>query len=228
MKYTVIAIMLVTFFSGYSPAKADVLDYIVDLVSSDNQSGVWQCRKPPVISIKTPILDPVFTHQRPANIRGFSQTNGVLQGSASMPYGYNILYTFERIQSGNSNCVRIKELVLRSSFENPSIWLRPGLDRSSCAYRVTVEHEMDHIENFHDHIERFGNRMRKDLPDFMQAENFRAVSSARNFPAAERYLEQRIKAYIEQQHTASYQISRTIDRSMDTPEEYRRLSRMCP
>lgn len=227
MKHPVIAAMLMYLISGYSPAKADILDYLVDLVS-DNQSGAWQCRQPPVITIVTPVLDPVFSQSKPGSIDGFSQTNGVLQGSADMPYGYDIFYTFERIQSGSSNCVRVKELVLRTSSRNPSIWLRPGLTGNSCEYRVTIDHEMDHIENFHDHVKRFGTQIRRDLPNFMSAQNFQTVSSASNFPAAERYLEQRIKAYIEQKHAASYQISRTIDRSMDTPEEYRRLSRMCP
>jgi len=121
------------------------------------------------------IIDPVLTREKPRDLQGLKSNTGVLQGLAHMAYGFEVGFGLERIRSDQGTCVRIASMNVKSGHITPKIWLRPEIQKGTCPYNVTIEHELEHVENYHDHLVRFEGMIDRELAIMMRANAYYRV-----------------------------------------------------
>lgn len=209
---------------------AGVLDSFIDksaLYITANKEPAQTCLNAPQIKTNIAILRPEITKQKPHNPKGHHTTTGELQGLAHMFYGFEISFTLERISSSEGYCVRIAEMTVISGQQTPKIWILPRLAEGSCMYNTTFEHEMQHVQNYHDHLARFEKSVREELPIILKGQAYYQISSIGESKRAEKLLEDEALAAVAALHDRSYDKSAMKDEIMDSPSEYRRLSQVC-
>lgn len=185
------------------------------------------CLKAPAVSTDIQIRDPELTGRKPRGMFSHPENIGVLQGLAHMSYGFEIGFVLERIRSDQGVCVRISSMEIKAGHETPQIWLRPGLRKNSCEYDVTIEHELQHVQNFHDHLKRFEQSVQRELGSLMRGNGYYKVNSMVEAAVAEERLKSEAMQIVSRLHDRSYQIAESQDGTMDSPAEYRRLSNIC-
>ena len=183
------------------------------------------CRIAPQLSFDIKILNPELTRVKPRGLKSYHSSIGALQGLAYMSYGFEIAFQFEHIRFGTQNCVRINSMDIRAGHKVPEVWIKPELGKNSCEFKNVVEHELQHVRNYHDHLRRFETSLRRELPLLLRGKSYINVRGSEE--ASTEYLKTKAFGLINRLHDRSQAISLALDRSIDTPEEYRRLSNLC-
>ncbi|HDZ53368.1 hypothetical protein LCGC14_0043060 [marine sediment metagenome] len=211
-------------------ASAGVLDSFIDqsaLYMTANKQPVQTCLKSPHIKTDISLLSPQITKQKPQNPNGHHPATGELQGLAHMLYGFELSFSLERISSSEGYCVRIAQITVHSGQQTPEIWILPRLSEGSCMYNTTYEHEMQHVQNYHDHLARFEKAILEELPIILKGQAYYQISSIGESKRAEKMLQDEALAAVAKLHDRSYEKSSLKDQIMDSPSEYRRLSQVC-
>lgn len=211
-------------------ASAGALDSFVDrsrLYMLSSQDAAETCLAAPSVTTDIRLQNPELTRTKPRDLSGLRSSQGVLQGLAHMAYGYEIQYTLERIRSDDGYCIRVSEMEISAGRRVPQIWLKPGLSKGTCAYDVTVEHEMDHVRNYHEHLESFRDALERELPVMLEGRAYYRITSADDLGRAEERLKSETMDMVDRLHERSYEIARQKDFRMDSPAEYRRLAGLC-
>jgi hypothetical protein len=215
---------------GAGTAGAGTLDSFFDssrLYLSTSQAAAETCLRAPEIATDIRILNPELTRDKPRDLNGLRTTTGILQGLAHLSYGFEIGFTLERIRSDDGYCIRVSEAKINAGHIPPKIWLKPGISKGSCKYDVTVEHELDHVRNYHEHLQRFDEAVRKELPLMLKGKAYYRISSMSESAVAEERLKAEVMEMVSNLHDRSYDIAEAIDFQMDSPSEYRRLWSLC-
>jgi hypothetical protein len=215
---------------GFGPAHAGTLESFIDssrLRISSTEGLPEECLSAPLITTSIQIQNPELTPNKPRDLRGFHSKTGVLQGLAHMAYGFEVSFGLERISSSQGFCVRIASMDVKAGHVKPQIWVRPELQKGTCAYDTTIEHELEHVQNFHDHLRRFDVAVRRELHIAMRANAYYRVESMADAAVAEERLKAEAMEAVSAIHDRSYQIANDLDQRMDSPSEYRRLSNIC-
>ena len=213
-----------------SSVHATVLESFIDgnrlqgiLVEEVSQA----CRVEPRITVDIRILNPRQIRQKPRGYDSSHTNSHGLQGLAYMEAGFEVSFVFEHISSGqNPVCVRIRSMEIRAGHEAPLVWLRPELVTGSCEYKVTLEHELEHVNYFQDHLRRFRTSILHELPVLVRYRGYSPVNEA-GTGMAEKRLEANTMKIINVLYNRSMAISDRLDEALDSPEEYRRLSNLC-
>ena len=221
---------LALIFLSPSVASAGALDSFIDkstLYLTASKQAAETCLQPPVIKTDIVKRSPELTKAKPQNLSGLRSTNGELQGLANMFYGFQLGFTLERISSSEGYCVRVAEMTILSGQETPKIWMNPRLKQGSCQYGVTYEHELEHVQNYHDHLDSFKAAVLKELPIMLKGQAYYQISSLDESKRAEKRLETEMLALIQKLHDRSYDKASMKDEMMDSHSEYLRLSQVC-
>ncbi len=211
-------------------APAGVLDSFIDqskLYLTASQDAAEACLQPPGISTDIRKQNPELTANKPKDLGGLRTSEGVLQGLAHMSYGFEISFTLERISTDEGYCVRISEMVVLSGLIKPKIWIKPDLQKGSCTYDTTIDHEMQHVKNYHDHLVRFEAAVKSELPIILKGNAYYQIGSIAEAKRAEKMLESEVVAAVKVLHDHSYDKAAAQDLMMDSPSEYLRLSQHC-
>ena len=185
------------------------------------------CLLLPRITSDIRVLNPELTRQKPYGLSNHHSSTGQLQGLADMKYGFDILFVFEGIQSHRGACVRIVSMDIKAGHDSPQIWLRPNLEKGSCEYNSVVEHELQHVRNYHDHLRRFKSSIGREFPILMRGKSYVGIDTMAGSSAAQEILKADGSRFVQQLHDRSAARAEALDRAMDTPEEYRRMSQRC-
>lgn len=211
-------------------ASASTIESFIDgtrLRLSSRTGAPATCLLIPEISTETKISNPQLTRTRPSDLSGLTSSTGVLQGLAHIAYGFEVQFNFERIRSEQGICVHIQSMHIKSGGTPPVIWVRPGLNKGSCEYETTIDHEMDHVRNYHEHLKRFEAIVESELSILMRGKAYYKVNSMPEAAIAEERLKSEVMKTIGDLHQRSYDIAEQKDHEMDSPSEYNRLSRLC-
>ena len=183
------------------------------------------CHAPPVITAKIDVKEVMLVEDKPEGHQHLQHGDKTLQGLAQMTYGFEMAFRFERIRSSEAECTRIAEIEVSAGWDAPAVWLRPELQPGSCAYRVALDHEMQHIQNYRDHLERFGRAAKSELPVLLRGETVARVEG--DVVAEEAEMKAKAMQAAHRLHDQSFAIAEAADHAMDTPEEYRRVAALC-
>lgn len=184
------------------------------------------CKKAPDIQTEFSYLEPVFQNTRPAGSER-QRNEELLMGLAYIGYGYDVTFLFERIGSSAGICIRVADIHIASGTEPPIVYLNPEIEPGSCEHRVTITHELEHVQNYYDHLERFEMSLKRELGYLLQGETSIEVSSEDEVDRIEATIKNRISEAVKTLHTRSHELSRKKDAAMDTYGEYVRLSNLC-
>lgn len=224
--------ILMTCLLGLTPAapQAGVLDSFVDqsqLFLATSHGAPETCLEAPLIDTNIQILDPVIVRDKP-DTSTLRSSHGELQGLANMTYGFNVDFTFEQVRSDQGYCVRVADMTVNAGSVAPEIWLKRTLTEGTCRYGVTMTHERQHVTNYQNHLRRFDQALQQELPLMMKGRAYYKVTSSEDMGTARARLQTEAMALIQKLHDRSYRVSQEQDFAMDSPAEYRRLSRLCP
>lgn len=131
-------------------------------------------------------------------------------------------------QAGDWICVAVLQVRVIVEMTTRVVYVARDLDRASCRYRVTLEHERQHEE-----IDEVF--LRERLPREVHAlrDQFAALATPTPVRVAEqdRTLQQinvRLKAVVDRMLERFFAERATAQAAIDTPEEYDRFSALCP
>jgi hypothetical protein len=156
-----------------------------------------------------------------------ARNGNYLRGMAHMKYGFGVSVQMQRITVGAHHCIRVANIVVSAGQVAPEIWLHPDLQRGSCDHQVTVNHEQEHVANYHAHLRSFEASLKSDLPRKLSDGLSATTSDPAAIPVIEKRLRSTLVRMISDIHDRSQAISRRKDEAMDTPANYRRLSMQC-
>jgi hypothetical protein len=211
-------------------ANAGTIDSFVDqsrLYMSTSRAAAQVCLEAPKITSDVRIHNPELTREKPKDLEGYTSSTGVLQGLAHMAYGFEVEFTLEKIRTSEGFCIHISDMKINSGHKTPQVWLRPGLKKGSCSYDATVEHELQHVSNYHDHLRSFDQAVQRELPLMMRGSSYYKIETILEGVQAEERLKNEAVELVRKLHDRSYRKAEKIDISMDSPSEYRRLSNLC-
>ncbi len=117
-------------------------------------------------------------------------------------------------------CMR-PNLTVKLAFEPMTLYIANEQPEGSCAFRITMEHELKHIAVYQDYLEDFGARVREDLG--------RALGNDIVYVGSRSEADAHVRAVIERTLTPYMQAMQDEVRArqarIDSPAEYARLAR---
>lgn len=187
------------------------------------------CLLPPAIVADIRITPPRETLTRPAvNFPGHSMVNmNAIKGTAVMVYGFDAVVDSEVISSGDRHCVRPVRIEIRSGHRAPEIWLHPMIRDDACRREVTMNHELEHVRHYHDHLTSFRANLQGGLAARLRDAGPVLLAPGESPRQGEIRLKETVRATIEAIHDRSAAIAHARDRAIDTPAEFLRLSSLC-
>lgn len=193
----------------------------------ESESGSQStCTAPPEIQTRTGPVEPEMSRQRPERGPERRPHQGVLTGLATMEYGFRTRVSVELIRTDSYYCLRVAQVSVTIGGDAPRIWMHPGVHPGTCRYEVTLEHEMGHVRNY----ARYLSEMQRQVPGQVRrglGRNMIVVHGRDRILRAEARLSERVTDALEALHERVYEQARRRDAAMDTPAEYRRISRLC-
>ena len=168
-----------------------------------------------------------FSADMPPSRTGTRSPDGHhLRGLAYWLLGFDVAVVINEIRQGETACVYIPEAKISAGHTPPIIWIHPDLRAGTCEYRVTMDHERQHIANYHAHLDRFRSGVTRDLASTFAGGLFMA-GAPQDIPFMRERVKARLMEAVSDIHDASRRIADRQDAAMDTPANYRRLSRIC-
>lgn len=117
-------------------------------------------------------------------------------------------------------CMRPK-VTVKLAFEPMTLFVANEQPEGSCAFRITMEHELKHIVVYQDYLEEFGARVREDLG--------RALGNEIVYVGTQGEADARVRAILEKTLTPYMQSVQDAVRAhqarVDSPAEYSRLEK---
>ena len=212
------------------PVHANILDSFFDNVRLQENSTeriLRSCQVEPGIVVDIRIPGPEQVRDKPRGYESFHTDSHGQQGVAYIKGGFDVSFVYEHIRLGqNPGCVRIKSMEIKAGYEAPQIWLHPEIKKGSCEYGVVVEHELQHVKHFQDHLRQFRTSVLHELPILIRRRGYSSVDGA-GAGAARKRLETEAMRIIDSLHDRSWTIAENLDAALDTPAEYWRLSNLC-
>jgi hypothetical protein len=127
---------------------------------------------------------------------------------------------------GDAYCFWVKDIDVLLRYETPDVYIAREYRRGSCNYKVTLEHEMQHVKVARDYMGRFVTKMRSTLTSLLIPKPKSAVvieSPAKAKREAEQLLQRLIYSVYEQLQIEMGKAQAKVD----SPREYKRLGRKC-
>lgn len=121
-------------------------------------------------------------------------------------------------------CGQISDFVLRFGFEDTTVFLARELPRSSCGYRAVLAHELEHVAIDKEFVRSYQTPLSTILGDAIRRVG---VVRAGSSEAVESRVREIMSDYIEDLSKNLAEVRERQQSALDTPEEYRRLSRVC-
>jgi len=119
---------------------------------------------------------------------------------------------------GGRHCMRPK-LTVKLAFDPMTLFVASEQPEGSCAFRVTMEHELKHIAVYQDYLEDFGGRVQKELG--------RALGDGIVYVDSQEAADTHVRAVLEKTLTPYLQSMQNEVRArqarVDSPAEYARL-----
>jgi len=186
-------------------------------------------RKPPARITRhlSPHSRSAFSADMPSSRYGTRSPDGHhLRGLAYRVLGFNASLAVHEIRQGSTACVFVSQATITAGHTPPIIWIHPYLRAGTCEYRVTMDHEREHIANYHAHLDRFRSGVTRDLASTFAGGLFMA-GAPRDIPHLRERVKARLLEAVSDIHDASRRIAERKDAAMDTPANYRRLANIC-
>ena len=127
---------------------------------------------------------------------------------------------------GDAYCFWVKDIDVLLRYETPDVYIAREYRRGSCNYKVTLEHEMQHVKVARKYLGRFVTKMRSTLTSLLIPKPKSAVvieSPAKAKHEAEELLEKLIYSVYKQ---LRIEIGKA-QAKVDSPREYKRVGRKC-
>jgi hypothetical protein len=121
---------------------------------------------------------------------------------------------------GSRYCMRPK-LTVKLAFEPMTLFIASEQREGSCAFRVTMEHELKHIAVYQEYLEEFGTRVREDLGRTLGDEIVYVGSQSEADARVRAVLEKTLTPYLQ----AVQDEVRARQARVDSSAEYARLAR---
>ena len=217
----------------------DVLDRFMDARTSWSTAQERQdrnrladlCSRPVLVSHDIRILDPVPLVEFPSASDPDGRLTGIdknhLNGLAVMTYGFRLDVEYRRHDGGVWSCMHVESVHVVSGTKAPGVWLSQGLD--PCERRQTLIHEVRHVLNYHDHLNRFRDAIDRELAlrlgdvswTWLDLDDRNAGANARS------RLEDRVVSLASDIHGRSERRASKLDELLDRPEAYRATYAPC-
>lgn len=121
---------------------------------------------------------------------------------------------------GSRYCMR-PELTVKLAFEPMTLFIASEQPEGSCAFRVTMEHELKHIAVYQEYLEEFGARVREDLGRELGERIIYVNSQAEADARVRTIVDQTLRPYMQ----AVQKELRARQARIDSETEYDRLRR---
>jgi len=121
---------------------------------------------------------------------------------------------------GGRYCMR-PNLAVKLAFEPMTLFVASEQPEGSCAYRITMEHELKHIAVYQESLEKFGARVREDLERVLGNEIVYLGSQSEADAHVRTVIEKTLTPYMQ----AILDEVRAKQARVDSPAEYARLDR---
>lgn len=210
------------------PSVGDVLEQIT-LFTSSAPGSFEECVSPPPIFTDVRLLPPVSGNRPDSHAVAAHRVGAhdALVGAATMRYGFEVVVDTGMMRIGRSYCVHLERLDIRAGHTPPSIWMDPAHSGDACRRAVTLQHELEHVANFHEHLLRFEAAVHRNLRTALNKRSGQLIGTVDDAIAARHELKSLVKDVVRELHEESYAIALEKDRAMDTPAEYARLAQLC-
>lgn len=226
----IVKALLVVGISLPSVTQAGGLDSLFDkmqLALSTSVAPAAECMDLPFIDTDILIQDASMTTIKPSGNAYTPRFAGTLQGMAHVTYGFEVDFTLDRFRFEGGFCVRLSRIVVKTGHVAPEIWIRPGLVTGTCRYDTTLEHEKEHVGNYHEHLRAFEAQVTRVLPRALAGASYYTIISMDESRRAEEQLKDEVVELLTAMHEVSYRVAEGKDMLMDLPSEYSRLSNAC-
>jgi len=204
--------LAVTLTAGVTPAHAKRCD---DLPVSA-----------PTIRINVEFRSPTIrTNVSKAKLRQFHEGPANPMGLTKIAYVHRVGMgvNFQPMPGGKGGCYEPSVVKIDIIVGPVMVYLASELKSSSCAYRVTLAHENQHVDNTREALQRYTPRLRNDilaaLPKWMQP--------ARSGRDGARKLQAKLEPIVAKMMKAMTGDAHEKDAAMDTPQAYAAESRKC-
>jgi hypothetical protein len=165
----------------------------------------------------------------PRTANGLRAAGGTVRGLAKLSYDLAADIRFETTRIGSTICVRVRQVAVSAGTVAPEIWIHPELQRQqgSCRWRVTWDHEMEHVQVHYAYLSRLDQEITRSLPRLLRGLPPVKVGPTLSVETAQAVLQKRIMMELDAINRASVAEARMRHARMDTSSEYRRLAQKC-
>lgn len=228
MRGTVVAAMAMVLCTVASASQANLIESFFGKTRGFSAASAVhnECKVDAIITTDFEYHQASMTRD-PAAISGTADHGDILEGLTIANYGYEVSLEFETIETPRDGCTRLSAIHIHAGSKQPVIWIRPEIRAGSCSYGVTLKHEREHVAVYHGYLRKFESSLKKELPILLKGQTF-IHSSDMPYHDAMEHLETTAVSLIQNMHERWNREAHRRNEAMDTPEEYSRLSRLCP
>ncbi len=185
------------------------------------------CGQAPIVRVVENIHQPVVTTRKPASYSKKIKAGWRIQGLAELKRSFKANFQWEILNTAAGSCLRIKSVQVQTGVIQPQIWINPRIRRNSCEYKVTLNHELQHVQNHNAYIRQFSNDVRRNLASRLRNKSGIVIKAGTDTRAAKDMLMQRTMDILYASNRSFDAIADSKDRAMDTETNYRREYNIC-
>lgn len=149
---------------------------------------------------------------------------GQARGTTTAAYTQQIELSAEKLVRGPGFVCTQPRVSLALSVPGPRIDIARELAPGTCRYQSTLEHELQHVAAYEQHLER----SRQALTRAILARFATGYYFAQDTQALEQQFETDVQSWLAPLISAQLARGQTAQRAIDSPAEYRRLTAACP
>ncbi len=146
--------------------------------------------------------------------------NGYTYGSAEMKlkFGYRVA-----TMTDDSYCAYINRVDMAFGNREMRVYLSNEHAKGSCRYKVTLDHEMEHVRHSKDVLTRFVKKMKK-LQEYVRA---MPIRNGREIDQVKQELRDQFISKIKEIGARFDHEVKTVNNELDTMENYQRMDALC-
>lgn len=151
---------------------------------------------------------------------------GVTLGLAGGPIEVSIQSSFSITSRNNSACVKLEKLIVLLKAK-PEIHIASNFRQGTCEYREVLAHEQKHIAELRRFIREHAPKLTREVRKIVRTSETKKIVSETQVKRAQNQIQQDIIARINAYQEKIMDVLRYRQTLIDSPEEYKRVSRLC-
>jgi N12 class adenine-specific DNA methylase len=121
----------------------------------------------------------------------------------------------------------MREVTVRAGEIPPKIWINPSIRVNSCAYKITMRHELEHVKNHNTYLAQFKVGVKSNFPKMLGRKGYVMLNNGRSTAQAQAQIRNSVTQILHAINRKYDAIADRKDQHMDTPSNYRREFAPC-